>query len=74
MIEGYYVMIADYLPEVFRLVGVRITPDPLHIKWAIKTLIEQGVATKEDIKLAAIRENNVIIRDDLFPGKEENND
>ena len=30
------------------------------------------LATMEEIKLAAIREYNVIIRDDLFPGKEEN--
>ncbi len=63
-------MIAAFLSEVFRPAGVRILPDPMSIRWAIKTLIDQGVATKEGIKLAAIRENNVIIRDDLFPEEE----
>ena len=72
MIEGYYVMIAEFLSEVFRPAGVQIVPDPMCIKWAINTLVMNGI-TKEEIKLAAIREYNVIIRDDLFPGKEENN-
>lgn len=72
MIEGYYEMIAEFLSKVFRPAGVRIVPDPMCIKWAINSLIESGV-TMEEIKLTAIRENNVIIRDDLFPGKEENN-
>ena len=70
MIEGYYEMIAEFLTGVFRPAGVRILPDPMKIKWAIKLLIDQGVATKEEIKLAAIRDNNVIIRDDLFPEEE----
>ena len=69
MIENYYLMIADFLSDVFQPTGVRVAPDPMCIKLAINTLVKNG-ATMEEIKLAAIREYNVIMRDDLFPGKD----
>ena len=69
MIPGYYVRIAAFLTELLRPVGLDhdLPADPRWIKAGLAALIQNGIATKEDLKLAAVRGYDVIIREDLFP-------
>ena len=68
MIKGYYALIAAFLSQYVQTdEGGAIPPDPRMICAAIRVLIEDGVMTRDEIRLAAIRGYNVIIREDLFP-------
>ena len=67
MIEGYYEMIAEFICEHIRPInGALIPPNPRAIQSGLFMMLAAGW-TQEDIKREAIREYNVIIRDDLFP-------
>lgn len=71
MIPGYYQMITSFLSQyVMQADGTPLPPDPKYIRDALAVLIQDNGWSKYDIKVEAIRDFNVIIREDLFPAKE----
>ena len=67
MIPGYYEMIAAFICDHIRPInGGLIPPNPRAIQSGLFMMLAAGW-TQEDVKREAIREYNVIIRDDLFP-------
>lgn len=68
MIKGYYVRIAGYLSEhVLNPDGEPILPEIIEMKDAIRYLMTVQGLTKEQIKAEALRDHDVIIREDFFP-------
>lgn len=71
MIPRYYEMIAAFLSQyVMKADGNPVPPDPKYIRDALAVLIHDNGWSKYDIKIEAIRDYNVIIREDLFPSEE----
>lgn len=70
MNRGYYVAIATFL-SYHIICGRAIRPDPVEIRNAIMMLMHGTGLTKEQVRLMAIRDFNIIIREDLFPETEE---
>lgn len=67
MTNGYYSRIAAYLSNYVRLAdGSPIPPDVGRMKLLIREMIRSGRITKEEMKLEALRLNDVIIREDFF--------
>lgn len=66
MIRGYYERISAFVSDYLQTVdGSPIPPDPRYIVAALKMLIKMGLP-KEEIKRRAVRDYDVIIREDLF--------
>lgn len=71
MIPGYYETIAAFLSQYFSQTdGSPIPPDPKYIRGALTVMMQDEGWSKYDIKLEAIRDFNLIIREDLFPAEE----
>ena len=72
MIKGYYERIARFLRHyVGTPTGAPILADPGCIRSAIGVLLRRGW-TREQIMREALRQQDVIIRDDLFPEEVRN--
>lgn len=68
MIRDYYKMIAAFVSQyVFTTDGGAIPADPKCIRGALFVMMNKKGYTKDEIKYEAIRDFNVIIREDLFP-------
>ena len=72
MIKDYYVRVADYLSGFVRLPdGSPVPPDVEKIKEIIAALIYHEYFTKDAMKQGALRNCNLILREDLFPEEDD---
>jgi len=72
MIKGYYERIAAFLSDYVNFDnGAELPPNVKFIKEAIELLINGGYFTKDGLRREALRSQNVIIREDLFPQEDE---
>ena len=68
MIKGYYERIAAFLSDYVNFDnGAELPPNVKFIKEAIELLINGGYFTKDGLRREALRSQDVIIREDLFP-------
>lgn len=68
MIKGYYERIAAFLSDYVNFEnGAELPPNVKFIKEAIELLINGGYFTKDGLRREALRSQDVIIREDLFP-------
>ena len=72
MIKGYYERIAAFLSDYVNFEnGAELPPNVKFIKEAIELLINGGYFTKNGLRREALRSQDVIIREDLFPQEDE---
>lgn len=72
MIKGYYERIAAFLSDYVNFEnGAELPPNVKFIKEAIELLINGGYFTKDSLRREALRSQDVIIREDLFPQEDE---